>query len=52
MDSNIVLGLGNQNNLELEKLQTENINLIFVGIDASGSMSYYVSTMSDELINF
>jgi uncharacterized protein YegL len=39
-------------NTPIENLETEEINLMFVAIDTSGSMSSYVGTMKTELDKF
>lgn len=49
----MVLGLNeSQDNLSLDKLQTENVDLISIAIDKSGSMSKFSTVMNDELQKF
>jgi len=49
-----ILGLDEieMQNTAVDELETEVVNLIFVGIDQSGSMSSYTRTMEDSLADF
>jgi hypothetical protein len=40
------------NNTKIDDIETEDVNLIFIGIDSSGSMYAYVDIMKDELKKF
>ena len=39
-------------NTSIEEIDNESVNLIFVGIDGSGSMSYYTGDMKKSLVDF
>jgi uncharacterized protein YegL len=54
MADNTILGLDQieTENTAIDNMETENINLIFVGVDCSSSMSTFVHEMKGELKNF
>jgi len=48
----IILGLDDIDNVEVEELETEDVNLIHLGIDCSSSMTGFKSMMNKELEKF